>query len=83
MWSWVLTGVGVLGLWLAGRGSWQGWAVGLGAQVLWVGYAVSTHQLGFLVSALVYGTVYARNARRWRAQVHAREVVSARGRDAA
>jgi hypothetical protein len=33
-WSWLLTAVGVLGLWLAGSGRKLGWAVGLGAQGL-------------------------------------------------
>lgn len=35
-WSWLLTAFGVFGLWLAGRGTPWGWAVGLGAQGLWV-----------------------------------------------
>jgi hypothetical protein len=34
MWSWVLTAVGVTGLYLAGRKVWWAWFVGLGAQVL-------------------------------------------------
>lgn len=66
LWSWVLMLVGVTGLWAAGsRRSW-GWLIGLGAQGLWVAYALSTEQLGFLVSAAAYGTVYARNFIRWR-----------------
>lgn len=65
-WSWLLTAVGVTGLWAAGsRKSW-GWLIGLGAQVLWVGYALQSKQYGFLVSAVAYGTVYARNFKSWR-----------------
>ena len=64
-WSWVLAAVGVLGIWLAGRHSAIGWAVGLGAQVLWVAYAVVTRQRGFIASALAYGTVYGHNWLRW------------------
>jgi hypothetical protein len=64
-WSYVLTAVGVFGLWLAGRKNLWGWAVGLGAQVLWIAYAYFTDQPGFYISALAYGTVYARNLRRW------------------
>lgn len=65
IWSWVLMVVGVLGLYLAGKKRAVGWAVGLGAQVLWVAYALTTHQYGFLVSALVYGWVYGRNFIAW------------------
>lgn len=65
MWSYLLTAVGVPGLWLAGRKVWWAWFVGLGAQGLWLAYALSTKQYGFLVSAFAYGFVYARNGLRW------------------
>ena len=64
-WSWLLTVVGVTGLWLAGRKVWWAWFVGLGAQVLWLAYAVATRQYGFLVSAVAYGWVYAKNGIAW------------------
>lgn len=65
-WSYILTAVGVFGLWLAGRKSKFGWAVGLGAQVLWLSYAVTTEQWGFIVSAVAYGWVYSKNFLAWR-----------------
>lgn len=65
-WSWVLTAVGVFGLWLAGRHDRRGWWVGISAQGLWISYAIATRQWGFIVSALAYGTVYARNTYLWR-----------------
>lgn len=65
-WSWSLMTVGVFGLWLAGRRNRLGWAVGLGAQTLWVAFALATRQYGFLVSAGAYGWIYARNFRLWR-----------------
>lgn len=65
-WSWLLTTVGVAGLWAAGsRKSW-GWLICLSAQGLWIAYALKSAQYGFLVSAVAYGTVYARNFRAWR-----------------
>ncbi|NIL57110.1 hypothetical protein [Salinispora arenicola] len=67
LWSWLLTAVGVTGLYLAGRRSPWGWAVGIGAQALWLAYAVHTRQWGFLISCAAYGWVYARNFRQWRA----------------
>ncbi len=61
--------VGVVGLRLAGRKNRWGWAVGLGAQGLWVAYSLVTQQYGFLVSAFAYGYVYAKNFLAWRRPV--------------
>ena len=65
-WSILLTAVGVLGLWVAGRRSAWGWAIGIAAQALWIAYAVATRQWGFIASALAYGWVYSRNFWSWR-----------------
>ena len=64
-WSYLLTAVGVTGLVLAGRKLWWAWLIGLGAQVLWIAYAIATEQWGFIVSAIAYGWVYATNTHRW------------------
>lgn len=72
-WSWLLTAVGVTGLLVAGSQRKLGWAIGLGAQVLWLSYAIATDQWGFIVSAFAYGSVYARNWLRW----HQQEVADA------
>ena len=64
-WSWLLAAVGVTGLWLAGRDNKTGWVIGLAAQLLWLAYAITTRQWGFLVTAFAYGIVYARNWHRW------------------
>lgn len=72
IWSLALSALGILGIYLAGRRSAIGWAVGLGAQVLWIVFAVTTGQYGFILSALAYGTVYARN---WWAWTHDDEEV--------
>ena len=65
-WSWLLAAVGLTGMWLAGRNNRMGWAVGIGVQFLWLTYAIATAQWGFLVSAVAYGAVYARNWWSWR-----------------
>jgi hypothetical protein len=67
LWSPVLAGFGLVGLWLAGRRSWWGWALGLVDEALWIVYAATTRQWAFAVSALAYAWVYARNLREWRA----------------
>lgn len=66
VWSIALAAVGIIGIWLAGNKSWTGWALGLGAQALWVVFALVTTQYGFILSALAYGFVYGRNLYRWR-----------------
>ncbi len=66
LWSWLLTAVGITGIYFAGRRRALGWAIGLAAQALWLAYAITTRQWGFLASAVVYGTVYARNWWAWR-----------------
>lgn len=71
-WSIALAAIGIAGLWLAGKGLWQGWAVGIAAQLLWIAYAIATAQPGFIVSALAYGAVNTLNLVRWRRQRSAR-----------
>lgn len=68
MWSYLLAAVGIAGLLLAGSKRKLGWAVGFGAQGLWVAYAIATEQYGFIAAALAYATVYARNWLKWRAE---------------
>lgn len=74
-WSWILTAVGVFGLYLAGRKNRAGWAVGIGAQVLWLTYAVTTRQWGFIVSAFAYGGVYLKNFLAWRKEARMNEAL--------
>lgn len=70
-WSWVLTLIGLTGWWLTGRRLWQGWAVSLAVQALWLAYALATGQYGFIVAALAYGAMAAHNVRRWRSDASA------------
>jgi hypothetical protein len=66
IWSLALAAVGVLGIYLSGKKNYWGWGIGLGAQVLWIVYAVVTQQWGFIISALAYGWVYGKNFLSWR-----------------
>ena len=65
LWSFVLAGIGILGIYLAGRKSLWGWAIGVGAQLLWIVYAIVTQQWGFIASAVAYASVYGLNWYRW------------------
>lgn len=64
-WSILLSAAGIVGLLLAGSKRKVGWLVGLGVQPLWIIFAVQTGQYGFILNAVVYAAVYARNWWRW------------------
>ncbi len=65
-WSWALAAVGIAGLWIAASRPRIGFAVSIAAQALWVAYALTTRQYGFLVTAAAYTVVYVRLWRRAR-----------------
>lgn len=65
-WSYLLAAVGIFGLWLAGNKRQSGWLVNVGAQGLWITYAIVTEQFGFIFAALAYGFVYFVNWLKWR-----------------
>lgn len=65
IWSFVLAIVGIAGIYLAGKKSKWGWGLGLGAQVLWLIFALVTAQYGFILTALAYGAVYGKNLYQW------------------
>lgn len=67
-WSWSLTALGLVGLWLAGSKRRVGWVFGIAVQPVWIVFAIATHQYGFVLSAAMYGLVYARNWWRWHAE---------------
>jgi hypothetical protein len=64
-WSYLLATIGIFGLWAAGSKKAWGWLIGLGVQLLWMAYAIGSEQYGFILSALAYAIVYARNYDRW------------------
>jgi len=72
-WSWLLTAVGVTGLYFAGRRRALGWGIGVAAQALWIAYALVTKQHGFVLSAGAYGFVYGKNFLAWRKEATCRE----------
>lgn len=59
-WSFVLAGIGVIGIWLIGDGHRIGYIYGIIAQIAWAIYSIFTHQYGFIVTCVALGYVYAR-----------------------
>jgi hypothetical protein len=64
-WSFILAGLGLLQLWLAGSKLRVNSMVGGLTSVGWFVYGVQFEQWGFLISALVFLIVHVRNYVRW------------------
>lgn len=75
-WSWLLATLGVTGLWFAGNKSIWGWAIGISVQILWLIYAISTAQYGFIFSALAFAGVNIRNLIKWKKENESNSNVS-------
>lgn len=75
-WSWLLATLGVTGLWFAGNKSTWGWVIGISVQVLWLVYAISTAQYGFIFSAIAFATVNIRNLIKWKKENESNSNVS-------
>lgn len=65
-WSWILAVVGVSGMFLVGQKVLKGWIVLFCNECLWIAYALSTKQYGFIVMATAYIIVYIRSYSEWR-----------------
>jgi hypothetical protein len=64
-WSYILAPFGLVGMFMAGRKSKNGWLLSIFTQVLWLAYAVQTKQWGFIPGSLAYGAVYMKNYINW------------------
>ena len=65
-WSIVLSVIGVISPILTGRKMKSGWAVAFFSQWLWIAFAISTHQYGFIVLSCFYLVITGRNWLAWR-----------------
>jgi hypothetical protein len=64
-WSWLLTIIGLTGMWIVGNKHRWGFLLNFGNQALWITYALKSKQLGFLPASLLWGALYLRNWLRW------------------
>lgn len=69
-WSWVLAVVGMTGVYLTTLKKTTGFMIGLGVQVLWIIFAVTTQQYGFIFSAVGFGVMNTLGLIRWRRSSH-------------
>lgn len=64
-WSALLTPFGLLGMYISGRKIKWGWLLGMGTQVLWVGYAIDTKGYFFIIGSMGYFSIYLKNFVAW------------------
>jgi len=64
--SYLLAAIGVTGIFFVGRKTIWGWLVLLLNECLWIIYAVTTKQYGFIFAAIAYGFVYIKSYIHWR-----------------
>jgi len=65
-WSWILATIGVTGIFFVGRKVMWAWLLLLLNECLWIMYAVTTKQYGFIFAAVAYGIVYIKSFIHWR-----------------
>lgn len=65
MWSYILAAIGVTGIFFVGRKTIWGWLLLLFNEFLWIIYAVTTKQYGFIFAAVAYAVVYIRSYIHW------------------
>lgn len=65
LWSWILATIGVSGIFLVGRKTIWGWPVLFLNECIWIVYAITTEQYGFIVAAVAYGIVYVKSFLQW------------------
>jgi hypothetical protein len=66
MWSWVLAAIGVTGIFLVGQKTVWGWLILCANECLWIAYALTTKQYGFIFMAVAYALVYIKSFVHWR-----------------
>lgn len=66
MWSYLIAAIGITAMWLAGMEKTRrlGWELALLQQGVWMWYALTTEQYGFILGAAAATLVFARNL--WR-----------------
>ena len=66
MWSWILAVIGISGIFLVGRKTIWGWPILCINELLWIIYALSTNQYGFIFMAVSYAAVYIKSFFHWK-----------------
>ncbi len=63
--SWIVTILGLVGFYLAGKKVWWCWYINIVNQIAWVIFAIITDYYAFLLGTLFYFIVFTKNAYHW------------------
>ena len=63
--SYLLSIISLVTLWLIGNKNKAGFILGLLNQILWIWYALMLKQYGLLVGVMAYAVIYIRNLIKW------------------
>lgn len=64
-WNYIVTAIGIVGFYFAGKKVWWCWYINILNQILWFTFGVVTEQWGFVVGALIYTVSFSKNAYMW------------------
>jgi len=66
VWSWLLATMGIVGIFFVGKKKWEAFVWLFCVECLWVVFAISSKQYGFILGSVFYNIVYVKNVIRWR-----------------
>lgn len=66
VWSWILAGMGVIGMYFVGKKRWEAFLWLIIMECLWIVFALQTKTYGFILGSVAYMVVYLKNANLWR-----------------
>lgn len=66
----MLAAIGICGIFVVGQKTIWGWWVLLFNECLWIIYAITTEQYGFIVGAVAYAAVYIKSYLHWKSNAH-------------
>lgn len=62
-----------VGMHIAGKGHWQGWAIGLISQPIWALFSIITKSYGLLITCAIFGFTYTKNLIEWKRKERLRD----------
>lgn len=65
-WSWFLALSGTAAMFVIGRKKKWGWLWFIFNELMWIIYAITTKQYGFIFGSIAYGTVAIKSYRHWK-----------------
>lgn len=64
-WDYILSVIGLIGFYFAGKKVWWSWYINILNQIFWAIYSITTEQYGFMLATVFYFCLFSRNAFLW------------------